>query len=782
MLMKRCLYALIIFLTTIGAASAQSETYTLAAKGLTLTLVKTTDHQGEGIALTKLTGSDGTEYFSKVPHPIFRMKFRDPKTLKLEDVTTVAGWKKINVVSQKSKQQENELIITLLDPKKVSDAPSAKIVVRIVASSTLPEIRMSWSGMSQDNTSFWEGSFPLISFRPFGKEVRGIYPSHSGCVEANPFTDKFRYSGIYPTGFSATMSWIAMWDEQMAKGLYVGLEDPCGSYRILRWLGKTKENMSTFVADEPMENMGVPGNPLKATGEVVFRTFRGDWYDAALIYRDWASKNAKWWPKTLGPNGREDIPLWMKENCVFLMMSTDPRWLTPNRRTYTPLNRMAETTAAFRKAVGVPGAVHWYLWHQNSYDNDYPHFFPAKEGFAEEVLKLQANGDFRAMPYTNGRLWDTHDRGKEDWKFTRQGLAGATKKEDGSLYTESYVLPNSGKESDGSPCVHALMCPASKVWQDRVRENVLTAMNGHNTQAVYIDQIGAAKPLLCFDKSHGHPVGGGHWWLDMGQWKSLSRIRTDMRKQVADYPLSDAQKELLKKNPNLLKNRIITTECNAEVYAHVVDGFLTWHWQNPKQVPAFCVIYGGIVPMFGRTSTGDALSVKMRVCQALTYGEQIGWFDANIKDDPEKFPFIRDAIRLRWQIRSYFYKGRMARVPKFLDPVPTITADWLWGKNPNTNTQPAVQTSVWRICDFGQKQKGIDHTTSAVVIFSNVSEVTITAQVDPHLKELGLAKGSFTIRKITSEGISPEKISPNVFEGKLVFPPKTSWAFELTAQ
>lgn len=778
--MKQCLFTIFLLSACVSGAYAESETYTLESKGLKLTLVKTLDKQGEGIAMKNLTGSDGTEYFSQRPHPIFRMRFRDPKSLKIDDVTSVSGWKKIEVVPSKSASGNQELTVTLSDPQMVSLEASATIVVRMIASATRPEIRMSWSGTSQKKTSFWEGSFPLVSFRPFGEKVRGIYPMLCGCVEENPFDSKFRYSGVYPTGFSASMDWIALWDDQTGKGLYVGLEDPWGSHRNLKWVGKSKENISTFVATVPMANMGVAGNDLDATGEVVFRTFHGDWYDAAVLYRDWASKNAKWWPTTLGPNGREDIPLWMKENCVFLMMSTDPRWLTPNRRTYTPLDRMAQTTAAFRTATGVPGAVHWYLWHQNSYDNDYPHFFPAKKGFAEEVLKLQARGDFRAMPYTNGRLWDTRDRDKEDWKFTRQGLAGATKKEDGTLYTESYVLPNSGKESDGSPCVHALMCPASKVWQDRVRENVLTAMNGHNVQAVYIDQIGAARPLLCFDKSHGHPVGGGHWWLDQGQWKSLSRIRTDMRKEVPDYPLSSAQKEILKSNPAHLKNRIVTTECNAEVYTHVVDGFLTWHWQNPRQVPAFCVIYGGVIPMFGRTSTGDALSVKMRVCQALTFGEQIGWFDANVKDDPEKFPFIRDAIRFRWQVRSYFYKGRMARTPKFLDPIPTLTADWVWGSKPNTTTHSAVQTSVWRICDYEQMQKGIDRTTSAIVIFSNASDKTVTARVDPHLKELGFKKGSFSVRKITSEGIRGEKISPDVFEGKLVFPPLSSWALELT--
>ena len=47
-------------------------------------------------------------------------------------------------------------------------------------------------------------------------------------------------------------------------------------------------------------------------------------------------------------------------------------------------------------------------------------------------------------------------------------------------------------------------------------------MNECGVKGVYIDQIAAAAPTLCFDKSHGHPLGGGHWWTE-GYWKLLGR-------------------------------------------------------------------------------------------------------------------------------------------------------------------------------------------------------------------------------------------------------------------
>ncbi|GAI12717.1 unnamed protein product [marine sediment metagenome] len=63
--------------------------------------------------------------------------------------------------------------------------------------------------------------------------------------------------------------------------------------------------------------------------------------------------------------------------------------------------------------MGVPVGVHWYSWHRIPFDDDYPHHFPVKEGFAEGVRELQEAGVF-VMPYINGRLWDTRDKGSEE--------------------------------------------------------------------------------------------------------------------------------------------------------------------------------------------------------------------------------------------------------------------------------------------------------------------------------------------------------------------------------
>lgn len=51
------------------------------------------------------------------------------------------------------------------------------------------------------------------------------------------------------------------------------------------------------------------------------------------------------------------------------------------------------------------------------------------------------------------------------------------------------------------------MCSATRFWQDQVAGTVDRLGGEVGANAVYIDQIAAAGPPLCFDASHGHPLG-----------------------------------------------------------------------------------------------------------------------------------------------------------------------------------------------------------------------------------------------------------------------------------
>ena len=71
-----------------------------------------------------------------------------------------------------------------------------------------------------------------------------------------------------------------------------------------------------------------------------------------------------------GPNGRADTPGWMRELSAWTMTGGAP-------------GECVDRVKEFRRYLGLPVGFHWYNWHQIPFDNDYPHYFPPKQGFAE---------------------------------------------------------------------------------------------------------------------------------------------------------------------------------------------------------------------------------------------------------------------------------------------------------------------------------------------------------------------------------------------------------------
>ncbi len=476
--------------------------------------------------------------------------------------------------------------------------------------------------------------------------------------------------------------------------------------------------------------MNVAGNDFELSGEAVWQVLRGDWFDASTIYRDWVRKEAKWYPK-LGPDGREDTPRWMRELPAWALSGGSPK-------------DCVEPVKEFARQLDVPAGFHWYNWHQIPFDNDYPHYFPTKEGFAEAVADLQKSGVY-VMPYINGRLWDTRDRGTEDFQFTSLARSAATKNEEGEPYLESY----SSKESDGSSVKLAAMCPTTRLWQDKVREIVLRLMNECGVKGVYIDQVAAAVPRICFDSSHGHPLGGGHWWTE-AYWELLEKVRQSMP-----------------------PGHMLTTECNAEPYVDQFDGYLTWHWQYDGQVPAFPAVYGGVIQMFGRAYRGGPtkdLALRMKAGQQLVFGEQIGWINPGVVKEKQNAEFFRQIVQLRWALRRYFYAGEMARPPRLAGDVPRVTADWQWhGEWPVTTD--AVMAGTWRL----PAEKKL------VILAVNVSDQPVKAGLQFDAGEYGFAGPTVRITGMTAAGTGEMFTSPPAIEREVTFEPATAWAWEIAS-
>lgn len=670
---------------------------------------------------------------------------------------SASEWKSVEII------RKNEgILFSFTGPKAVPDLDLTALL-SVHYSTTKKGIELEFEyRINSKKYSVLEVSFPTVKLRSFSPGLSAFYPTGPGIVLPDPIGTRVNKSNPYPTGFGAPMSWMQVYDNAEGTGLYFAIHDPRATARYLTMNASSGSDL-VLECRYPAADKTRPGNSWKIPGQAHWEIIDGDWYDGAMIYRDWVRREAQWYPQ-LGPEGRLDTPDWMKRLSLWgLGGHGDPRALVK------PIQE-------FQKAFGVPTGFHWYNWHEIPFDNDYPHFLPAKKGFKEAVLELQKDDKIFIMPYINGRLWDSKDKGMDDWQFTSTAFKGVSKKEDGSPVLESYH----SKEKDGNSVKLGVMCPTTEVWQAKMREVVLRLMNEEGVAAVYMDQIAASQSSYCMDPTHKHSLGGGDWWCP-AYWEMLHKIRSDMKKNVDDYPICPEQKEILKAKPDLLKNRMLTTECNMEPQAAIFDGYLTWHWQFDHSVPAFPVVYGGVVQMFGRSYGGNPLAWRMKAAEELVFGEQIGWFSLNVMKDPQKFPFIKEIVDLRTKKVEYFYKGEMIRPIRFKDPIPQITEDWKWSGANWPVTADAVRTSTWRQLDFYARQKGITKVNSVLILFSNYTENTYKSRISLNLTEMGLKSGHFKIRRIDARS-EKTNLPESILSEKLEFPANSSWALELIPQ
>ena len=572
-----------------------------------------------------------------------------------------------------------------------------------------------WKMIVKNNSAQWSiasVTYPQIAIANLGSGTKAFYPEGPGVIINQPYNN-WSLQFVYPSGW-ATMQYMCVYNTQISSGLYMAREDATASTKNIQGKGNTGSNEADFSFTQAAQNIGKNKNDFELTGDGVWQLLNGDWYDAAMIYKRWIKANAPWYAP----------------NHSLLSLQKVDAWLQLNAEAATVVPQVESVKQL------LPGAnlgLHWYNWQTHPFDNDYPHYFPARPNFGEGVLKLTSEGVF-VMPYINARLWDTRDDGIKDVQFTKVALPASTKdNKEGKLvpHTETY----GSKESDGSPVLFAVMCPSTSLWQDTIK-NIVDKLAKENVSGVYLDEIANADPVLCMDASHGHPAGGGYWWVD-GYNTMLKKIK--------------------KANPNLA----LTTEENAEPYMKYLDGYLTWYWHFNGMVPAFSAVYSGAVVLFGRSYSQQDIgsgAFKMKVAQQLVFGEQLGWMDSKILLGATGSPiaFFTNAVGVRHTWQSFFNQGEMMRPPVLTGTNASLTANW---NIDNTMvTTNAVQTCAWKI---GSERK-------MIFIFCNASDNVVNGSLTITSAQYGLpaqwkikTTDMTDYKTVNSEFTSSVQFSPN---------------------
>jgi len=487
----------------------------------------------------------------------------------------------------------------------------------------------------------WDVFFPVMA--NVGGEARPDVAVSRGNWGMLYREGKDRQTGSYPS-YQWPMQFLCV--NRGESGLYLACHD---TQAWPKRFSLTPQGEFHFLTHAP--ERGVEGNGYRPRWPVVVGAYRGDWWQGAKLYRTWALAEAPWTKK--GPvSARKDVPKALTGLGLWMLGGGHAKEVVP---------KMHEAAKLFEVPIG----IHWYNWHEIPFDTYYPNYFPAKPGFAEGVKELVSKG-MVVMPYINGRLWDS---GNENFK---EAFPFACKTPEGKPYLEQYA-------KDGR--MLACMCPATPFWQKKVQEICQRLLAECGVNAIHIDQIAAAAPQLCHDKSHGHPIGGGAHWVE-GYRTMLVPI---MQAAHADG-----------------RDVIITTENDAEPYMDNLNAFLIWNPRYDNEIPMMSAVYSGHSIYF---SSPSAVNDELRAFCASQgrdwlWGCQLGWmgFELLAPANRAKAEYLRELCKQRLAAAKFMVHGELLGEVKPLNDVPKIELTWN-RERAHKAVLPAAMATLWRAPD-----------------------------------------------------------------------------------
>ena len=410
-------------------------------------------------------------------------------------------------------------------------------------------------------------------------------------------------------------------------GVYVAAHDPECRIKTL-----TVAPDGTVWFETLVENAGVPGQTACSPQyPVAVGCFKGDWWTAAHIYRDWALRQR--WAAKGRIAFRDDFPKKAADTHIWIIGGG-------------PTNYAARTFAAMDAAwPGIGKNLTWSEWAVvgggRATNRNNPEFFPAFPGIGE-LSRRQSEAGFLTTLYVNGRIWDKATCG---FRYARRD---ATMKPDGTLHDEVY-------RSWDTNFHFAVMCPFCPDWQDTVRDLALRCLDELHMDGVYFDQIACSTPAPCYNPTHGHPLGGGRWW-EQGYRSMLTEIKREFAGRGA----------------------VVISEQMGEMWLDLIDVYLNATAYTRFDVPLFPAIYSGYMVHYGRPVPLElpADEAFREYARTLAWGEAFGWIIPAVPLQRERFcsriRLIYDMACLRRDNSDFLVWGSLEDELRPLDAVSDV--------------------------------------------------------------------------------------------------------------
>lgn len=307
--------------------------------------------------------------------------------------------------------------------------------------------------------------------------------------------DTWHYPGLTFAQFLAYYNDVA--------GLYIACEDSSGAIKLIKPVHR-----------EPGIRLGLahvgdwPANgERKLEYDVVLRTFKGDWYEAAEIYREWTLKQS-WARAPL--HTRKDVPAWLIDSpphiIVRIQGEVDDGPAPPNEE-FLPYRKIVPLIEPIAKRVGsgvVPVIMSW----ERPGPWIYPDCFPPAGGeeSLREFTQMARERGWHIGTFCNGTRWVTgHAWSKYDGKAyfdERRGARSVSRTHAGRLWEEDW---DRNWRPSYAGCLGTPM--TREIAVDFVRRVI-----GYGLDWVqFFDQNVGCATFPCFAQDHGHAPAPGRW-------------------------------------------------------------------------------------------------------------------------------------------------------------------------------------------------------------------------------------------------------------------------------
>ncbi len=499
------------------------------------------------------------------PYPFYKDSLSSFSLWEIE-ISDPSGLKTINISNaSRFRHWKPDQSTLILEWDKFKGLKSKDFAVTAIVELDKTKSMSYWS-ISLDSTKgikINKLAFPRIKITKTDGEEYLAVPEWMGQLMKNPRNylgtlnsspGKFEWS--YPGPLS--MQCAALYTPGK-RGFYASCNDTLANRKnmafILDSAGNLVYQMNNFPATDTVTSR------YETTYSSIIGSFTGDWITAAEIYRDWGSKQK-----------------WSRESRFNLNMT--PQWLEKTALWVWNRGRSSNVlvpASDLQRRSDLPVSVFWHWWHGCSYDDGFPEYIPPREGKESFISAMSSAHDkgINAIVYMNQALWGTTTaswRDEEAEKYAAMDSKGNTLTHIFNIFT-------------GRPT--AYMCMGTQFWKDKYSTLCDSAVNTYKADGVYMDM--ACLNTMCFNKSHGHPVGGGNYHI-----QNFGKMADLIRSKIIDKD-----------------NLVLAGEGAGEVWMPYLDLFLTLavskeRYAGPgawETIPFFQAVYHQYAITYGNYSS-----------------------------------------------------------------------------------------------------------------------------------------------------------------------------------